>query len=152
MTERQTHKQTQKPAQDLVFAKDAPHLSVMLREVLAALAPEAGKRYTDGTFGAGGYSRAILESADCRVIAIDRDISAVQAGREMAEAFGGRLLVIEGRFGEMDRLLQENGIYILETMNTGPLVRDNVTEFMFVLGQARIRGTVQMIINPVALY
>ena len=49
-------------------------------------------------------------------------------------------------------LLQENGIYILETMNTGPLVRDNVTEFMFVLGQARIRGTVQMIINPVALY
>lgn len=49
-------------------------------------------------------------------------------------------------------LLQENGIYILETMNTGPLVRDGVTEFMFVLGQARIRGTVQMIINPVALY
>lgn len=49
-------------------------------------------------------------------------------------------------------LLQENGIYILETMNTGLLVRDGVTEFMFVLGQARIRGTVQMIINPVALY
>ena len=49
-------------------------------------------------------------------------------------------------------LLQEHGIYILETMNTGPLIRDNVTEFMFVLGQARIRGTVQMIINPVALY
>ena len=49
-------------------------------------------------------------------------------------------------------LLQENGIYILETMNTGPLVRDGVTEFMFVLGQARIRGSVQMIINPVALY
>lgn len=49
-------------------------------------------------------------------------------------------------------LLQEHGIYILETMNTGPLIRDGVTEFMFVLGQARIRGTVQMIINPVALY
>jgi kynurenine formamidase len=49
-------------------------------------------------------------------------------------------------------LLQENGIYILETMDTGPLVRDGVTEFMFVLGQARIRGTVQMIINPIALY
>ena len=49
-------------------------------------------------------------------------------------------------------LLQENGIYILETMNTGPLVSDGVKEFMFVLGQARIRGTVQMIINPVALY
>ena len=49
-------------------------------------------------------------------------------------------------------LLRDNGIYILETMNTGPLVRDGVTEFAFVLGQARIRGSVQMIINPVALY
>ena len=49
-------------------------------------------------------------------------------------------------------LLQENGVYLRETMNTGPLVRDGVSEFMFVLGQARIRGTVQMIINPVALY
>lgn len=49
-------------------------------------------------------------------------------------------------------LLKENGIYILETMNTGPLVRDNVTEFMFVLGQPKVRGTVQMIINPVAMY
>lgn len=49
-------------------------------------------------------------------------------------------------------LLKENGIYILETMNTGPVLRDGVNEFMFVLGQARIRGTVQMIINPVALY
>lgn len=49
-------------------------------------------------------------------------------------------------------LLKESGVYLLETMNTGPLVREGVNEFMFVLGQARIRGTVQMIINPVALY
>lgn len=49
-------------------------------------------------------------------------------------------------------LLKDNGIYILETMNTGPILRDGVNEFMFVLGQARIQGTVQMIINPVALY
>lgn len=49
-------------------------------------------------------------------------------------------------------LLQKNGIYILETMDTGPLAKEGVTEFMFVLGQARIRGTVQMIINPIALY
>lgn len=49
-------------------------------------------------------------------------------------------------------LLKENGIYILETMNTGPILRDGVNEFMFVLGQARIRGTVQAMINPVALY
>ena len=49
-------------------------------------------------------------------------------------------------------LLMENGIYILETMNTGRLAEENVTEFLFVLGQARVRGTVQMIINPVAIW
>lgn len=59
----------------------------------------------------------------------------------------------EGRpfFGHVI-LLKENGIYILETMNTGPLAKEGVREFLFVLGQARIRGTVQMIINPVAIY
>ena len=49
-------------------------------------------------------------------------------------------------------LLKESGIYILETMNTGRLARENIGEFMFVLGQARIKGTVQMIINPVAMW
>ncbi|MDA8870032.1 cyclase family protein [Rhizobiaceae bacterium] len=49
-------------------------------------------------------------------------------------------------------LLARNGIYILETMDTGPLAAAGVNEFMFVLGQPRIKGTVQMIINPVALY
>ncbi len=49
-------------------------------------------------------------------------------------------------------LIKENGIYLLETMNTGPLAKEGVREFLFVLGQARIRGAVQMIINPVAIY
>ena len=101
---------TEPRSQDLTFAKDAPHLSVMLREVLAALDPCDGELYGDGTLGAGGYSRAILASANCRVAAIDRDVSAVKAGREMATQFDGRLLVIEGCFGDMDRLLKENGI------------------------------------------
>ncbi|MDZ7784100.1 MAG: hypothetical protein U5K56_14565 [Halioglobus sp.] len=48
-------------------------------------------------------------------------------------------------------LLKENGIYLLETMSTGPLARDGVHDFLFVLGQARVRGAVQMIINPVAI-
>jgi|TARA_B110000116_G_scaffold97026_1_gene84586 kynurenine formamidase len=47
--------------------------------------------------------------------------------------------------------LKENGIYILEAMNTGPLVRDGAYEFLFVLGQAKVRGAVQMIINPIAI-
>jgi len=49
-------------------------------------------------------------------------------------------------------LLKENGIFILETMNTGRLAAEGVNEFMFVLGQARIKGAVQMIINPVAMW
>ncbi|MDG0992849.1 MAG: cyclase family protein [Luminiphilus sp.] len=49
-------------------------------------------------------------------------------------------------------LLKDNGIYILETMNTGRLARESVSEFMFVLGQARLKGAVQMIINPVAMW
>ena len=49
-------------------------------------------------------------------------------------------------------LLKENGIYILESMNTGRLAKEGVHEFMFVLGQARVRGAVQMIINPVAMW
>ena len=53
---------------------DAPrHIPVMLAEVLAALAPTAGKTYIDATFGNGGYSRALLDAADCRVVAVDRD-------------------------------------------------------------------------------
>lgn len=49
-------------------------------------------------------------------------------------------------------LLRDNGIYILETMNTGALVEEGVNEFMFVLGQPRVRGAVQMIVNPVAMW
>ncbi|MDB2352367.1 cyclase family protein, partial [Luminiphilus sp.] len=49
-------------------------------------------------------------------------------------------------------LLKDNGIYILETMNTGRLAQESVSEFMFVLGQARLKGAVQMIINPVAMW
>ena len=48
-------------------------------------------------------------------------------------------------------LLQENGIYILEAMNTGPLVKDKVSEFLFILGQAKVRGAVQMIVNPIGI-
>lgn len=49
-------------------------------------------------------------------------------------------------------LLGKNGIYLLETMNTGPLAEEGVNEFMFVLGQARVKGAVQMMVNPVAMW
>ena len=82
----------------------------MLREVLEILAPRRGAIYLDGTFGAGGYSRALLDSADCTVWGIDRDPVAVGRGQALAHRYPGRLTVIEGRFGEMDRLMAARGV------------------------------------------
>ncbi len=83
----------------------AGHVPVLADAVIDALAPRAGALYIDGTFGAGGYSRALLAAARCRVVAIDRDPEAVRRGRELALAHCGRLAVLEGNFGEVDRLL-----------------------------------------------
>jgi len=85
------------------------HVPVMLAAVLGQLAPRDGEAVIDGTFGAGGYTRAILEAADARVLAIDRDPSAVQAGAALAADFGGRLVLREGRFSEMESLAREAG-------------------------------------------
>ena len=78
------------------------HVPVMLREVLEALSPTNGESYVDGTFGGGGYSRAILEAADCRVLGIDRDPDAIARGRKLVDAFGGRLTLGQGEFSRMD--------------------------------------------------
>jgi 16S rRNA (cytosine1402-N4)-methyltransferase len=89
---------------------DARHIPVMVREVIAALQPRAGGRYLDGTFGAGGYSAAMLDSAACQVIALDRDPDAIAAGQALAEHYGERLRLIEGRFGDMNELLAAQGV------------------------------------------
>lgn len=88
----------------------SPHVSVMLSEVVEALAPRDGAVYVDATFGAGGYSRALLEAADCTVWGIDRDPLAVSLGRDMARDYGGRLTVLSGRFGDMESLLDAVGV------------------------------------------
>lgn len=78
------------------------HVPVLLAEVLAALAPRAGGRYLDGTFGAGGYSRAILEAApDITLLALDRDPNAVAGGAGLVAAMDGRLTVSQANFGEL---------------------------------------------------
>jgi len=81
------------------------HLPVMLSEVLESLSPRDGERYIDGTFGGGGYTRAILKAADCKVVGIDRDPDAIARGKELAEDFGGHLTVVQGTFSEMDELV-----------------------------------------------
>jgi 16S rRNA (cytosine1402-N4)-methyltransferase len=78
------------------------HVPVMLDEVLDALKPRDGARYIDGTFGGGGYSRAILEAADCRVLGIDRDPDAIARGQALVAHFGGRLTLVHGNFAQMD--------------------------------------------------
>jgi 16S rRNA (cytosine1402-N4)-methyltransferase len=79
---------------------DTGHVPVLLDAVLAALKPADGEVYADLTFGAGGYSRAFLNFADCSVIGFDRDPDAIAAGRLMESEVGGRLRLVEAAFGD----------------------------------------------------
>lgn len=88
---------------------DAGHIPVMLSEVVEALSPKAGEVYVDGTFGAGGYTRAFLESADCTVIAIDRDPAAKERAKEFAQEFGPRFIFLYGCFGDALELVNKAG-------------------------------------------
>src|SRR5262245_55860339 len=80
-----------------------PHVPVLLGEVLDALAPLEGARVLDGTFGAGGYSRAILE-AGASVVAIDRDPRVRPHGEQVAAEFPSRFSFVEGTFSNLDEL------------------------------------------------
>jgi 16S rRNA (cytosine1402-N4)-methyltransferase len=86
----------------------ARHIPVLLDEVLEALAPRPGATIVDGTFGAGGYTRALL-AAGARVIAIDRDPTAIAAGQDLVAASAGRLTLVQARFSEMDAVVRELG-------------------------------------------
>ncbi|MCF6322137.1 MAG: 16S rRNA (cytosine(1402)-N(4))-methyltransferase RsmH [Rhizobiaceae bacterium] len=77
------------------------HVPVMLDEVLEALQPTAGEYYIDGTFGAGGYSRAILDRG-ANLLAIDKDPNAVASSRELLKNYGNRFRFVTGEFGELD--------------------------------------------------
>ena len=90
------------------------HVPVMLNEVLEALAPRDGAYYIDGTFGGGGYTRAILEAADCRVLGIDRDPAAIARGQELVRRFPGRLTLVEGEFSRMNEFAQASDGVVLD--------------------------------------
>jgi 16S rRNA (cytosine1402-N4)-methyltransferase len=85
------------------------HVPVLLPEMLSALAVRPGRVYLDATFGAGGYSRAILAAGPGRVLALDRDPDAVARGHRLA-AEQARFSMLEGRFGAMAELLLAAGI------------------------------------------
>lgn len=84
-----------------VMPMDSPHIPVMLHEVLQHLRPCAGETYVDGTMGAGGYTRAILNQADCNVIAIDRDPEAHQRAAAWKGEYGSRLRIVHDAFGNV---------------------------------------------------
>jgi len=86
------------------------HVPVLLPEVIDALKPRANGIYIDTTFGAGGYTQALLESAECIVLAIDKDPDAIAGGRELVEQSAGRLTLVQGAFGDMAGIAAANGI------------------------------------------
>jgi 16S rRNA (cytosine1402-N4)-methyltransferase len=90
------------------------HLPVMLSEVLEMLQPRDGAHYVDGTFGGGGYSSAILEAADCKILGIDRDPEAIARGQALVKRFGGRLTLVQGEFSRMDEYTQATDGVVLD--------------------------------------
>ncbi len=86
----------------------ARHVPVMIEEVVRFLAPGAGGIYIDGTFGAGGYSAALL-ARGAHVIAIDRDPTAIAGGEDLVREAAGRLTLTEGRFSALDEIARAHG-------------------------------------------
>lgn len=99
-----------RPAGTPTEQESAHHIPVLLSQVLEGLRPCDGEIYIDGTFGAGGYTRAILEAANCRVLAIDRDPSAIATANELARDFPGRLIAVEAPFSTLDAVAEAEGL------------------------------------------
>ncbi len=92
----------------------APHVPVLVSNVIGALAIQHGETVVDGTFGAGGYTRAMLAAGAGRVIGFDRDPEAIEAGKALVP--DPRLTLIEERFSQMDRALAERGIKMVDAI------------------------------------
>ena len=93
----------------VVAGGPARHIPVLVHQVVAFLGVRAGGIYMDATFGAGGYARAILAAADAGVIAIDRDASAVARGAGLVQEAGGRLILVQDRFSNLEQVVQRCG-------------------------------------------
>jgi 16S rRNA (cytosine1402-N4)-methyltransferase len=92
----------------MMMAPIGPHVPVLIEPLIAAVRPVRGT-WLDGTFGAGGYARALLEAGAARVIGVDRDPEALAAAAGWAAGFGERLQLRAGRFGALDRIAAEAG-------------------------------------------
>lgn len=83
------------------------HFPVMLPQVLEYLAPKNGEVYVDATFGNGGYTEAVLQAADCKVIAIDRDPTVLPRVQELKSVYGNRFDFKQGCFGQISDLIEQ---------------------------------------------
>jgi 16S rRNA (cytosine1402-N4)-methyltransferase len=88
----------------------ARHIPVLRDEVMGLAAPTEGGLYLDATFGAGGYSRALLAPAGARVLALDRDPAAIAAGAALAEEADERLILVEARFSQLAEVARRQGL------------------------------------------
>lgn len=83
------------------------HFPVMLREVLSAMKPQDGETYVDATFGNGGYTEALLNAAECKVIALDRDPNVKARADELRAKYGSRFEFRAGQFSHFSELVTE---------------------------------------------
>jgi 16S rRNA (cytosine1402-N4)-methyltransferase len=90
------------------------HVPVLGREAVDMLGPRDGGLYVDATFGAGGYSRAILEILGTRVIGIDRDRTAIAGGLDLVDRSAGRLTLVEDRFSNLAEICAAQGISLVD--------------------------------------
>jgi 16S rRNA (cytosine1402-N4)-methyltransferase len=92
----------------------AAHIPVLGREAIDALSPRRGGLYVDATFGAGGYTRAILEVPGTRVIGIDRDRTAIAGGFDLVDRSEGRLTLVEDRFSHLAEICAAQGADVVD--------------------------------------
>ena len=97
------------------------HKPVLINEVIESIEPADDKIYFDATFGNGGYSKKILSSSNCKVIAIDRDPSVSSKAKEFEEKYKERFKFIESRFSQIKKVMEE-------------LEREKVNCFLFDIG------------------
>jgi 16S rRNA (cytosine1402-N4)-methyltransferase len=92
----------------------ARHIPVLGRQAVAFLSVGDGRVYIDATFGGGGYTREILATANCTVIGIDRDQRAVARGADLVQAAGGRLILVEDRFSNLQSVARNCGYELVD--------------------------------------
>jgi 16S rRNA (cytosine1402-N4)-methyltransferase len=97
-----------------VAGGSAPHIPVLVRQVIDALQPKDGAIYIDGTFGGGGHARALLSAAETRVIGLDRDQRAIALGADLVETAAGRLTLVEANFATLDAVAHGLGVDLVD--------------------------------------